>query len=128
MARKKSSTLTEFEQRIMNILWQRKELSVREATEVLSLERPVAYTTVLTMFKILKEKGYVRHRKEGRAFIYHAIVDRTDARKSALSKLINQFFNGSPEVLAQHLLKEGDLNLADLEAIRKDIQNSKEGE
>jgi len=128
MARKKSSTLTEFEQRIMNILWQRKELSVREATEVLSLERPVAYTTVLTMFKILKEKGYVRHRKEGRAFIYHAIVDRTDARKSALSKLINQFFNGSPEVLAQHLLKENDLDLADLEAIRKDIQNSKEGE
>ncbi len=128
MARKKSSTLTEFEQRIMNILWQRKELSVREATEVLSLERPVAYTTVLTMFKILKEKGYVRHRKEGRAFIYHAIINQTDARRSALSKLIDQFFNGSPEVLAQHLLEENDLDLTELDAMRQDIQDLKKGE
>ena len=128
MARKKSSILTEFEQRIMNILWQRKELSVREATEVLSLERPVAYTTVLTMFKILKEKGYVRHRKEGRAFIYHAIINQTDARRSALSKLIDQFFNGSPEVLAQHLLEENDLDLTELDAMRQDIQDLKKGE
>ncbi len=128
MARKKSSTLTEFEQRIMNILWQRKELSVREATELLSLERPVAYTTVLTMFKILKEKGYVRHRKEGRAFIYHAIINQTDARRSALSKLIDQFFNGSPEVLAQHLLEENDLDLTELDAMRQDIQDLKKDE
>ena len=128
MTRKKSTTLTEFEQRIMNILWTKKEASVREATEILSLDKPVAYTTVLTMFKILKEKGYVAYRKQGKAFIYHAVVNQKEARKSALSKLIDQLFNGSPEILAQHLMEENDVDLSELKALREKIEGMKEGE
>ncbi|MCK5425628.1 MAG: BlaI/MecI/CopY family transcriptional regulator [Emcibacter sp.] len=127
MTRKKSTTLTEFEQRIMNILWRKKEISVREATEILSTEGPVAYTTVLTMFKILKDKGYVQYRKQGKAFIYHAIVNQTEARKSALSKLIDQLFNGSPEILAQHLMTENHMDLAELRALKKAIDDADEG-
>lgn len=128
MTRKKSTTLTEFEQRIMNILWNKEELSVREATEILSLDKPVAYTTVLTMFKILKDKGYVAYRKQGKAFIYHAVVDQKEARKSALSKLIDQLFNGSPEILAQHLMEENDVDLSELKVLREKVEDMKEGE
>ncbi len=127
MTRKKSTTLTEFEQRIMNILWRKKEISVREATDILSTEGPVAYTTVLTMFKILKDKGYVQYRKQGKAFIYHAIVNQTEARKSALSKLIDQLFNGSPEILAQHLMTENHMDLAELSALKKAVDDTDEG-
>lgn len=121
MTRKKPTTLTEFEQRIMNILWDKEEASVREVCEILSVEKPVAYTTVLTMFKILREKGFVDHRKEGKAFIYHAIVDQNVARTSALTKLINQLFKGSPEMLAQHLMEENNLDLAEIKALQNEI-------
>lgn len=124
MTRKKPTTLTEFEQRIMTILWDMQEASVREVCEVLSQKKPVAYTTVLTMFKILKDKGFVTHHKQGKAFIYHAIVDRKEARTSALTKLINQLFQGSPEMLAQHLIAENNLDLEEIKALQDDLETT----
>lgn len=121
MTRKKPTTLTGFEQRIMTILWDKQEVSVREACDILSQDKQVAYTTVLTMFKILKDKGFVAHRKQGKAFIYHALVDRKSARKSALAKIIDQLFQGSPEILAQHLIAENNLDLEEIKALQNDL-------
>lgn len=73
------------------------------------------------MFKILKQKGFANYRKEGKAFIYHAIVNQYEARTSALTKLIDQLFKGSPEILAQHLIEENNLDLAEIKALRNEI-------
>ncbi|VAV91035.1 hypothetical protein MNBD_ALPHA02-966 [hydrothermal vent metagenome] len=126
MTRKKPTTLTEFEQRIMTILWDRQEASVREVCDSLSREKPVAYTTILTMLKILKDKGFVAHRKQGKAFIYHPLVNQKEARKSALTKLINQLFQGSPEILAQHLIAENNLDLAEIKALQDSLGDPEE--
>lgn len=126
MARQKSTQLTDSEQRIMNILWDKGEASVRELADALSQEKATAYTTVQTMCKILAKKGYADFRKEGKAFIYRAKITQTDARQSALKSLLNRFFGGSPEVLAQHLIKETDIDINDLEQLQKKIDKAQE--
>ena len=69
MARPVSTTPTDAERAILEVLWKHKEASVRDVADELSRSKPVAYTTVLTMFKILESKGFVSHRNAGRAFI-----------------------------------------------------------
>lgn len=124
MARKKSQQLTEGEQDIMQVLWQQGECSVKNIAQQLSAgkDKPVAYTTVQTMCKILAEKGYADFEKQGRAFVYRATMSQQDARQGALSSLLNRFFGSSPELLAQHLIQETDIEMEDLQALQKQIE------
>lgn len=124
MARKKSEQLTDSEQQIMEILWQKQSASVKEIAEILSQEKPTAYTTVQTMCKILADKGYADFSKQGRAFIYTPKISQQQARQSALKSILNRFFGGSPEVLAQHLIQETDLEFADLEELQNKIDQA----
>ena len=124
MARKKSTQLTDSEQSIMEILWLKEQASVREIADILSEQKTTAYTTVQTMCKILADKGYADFHKEGKAFIYTPKITQKDARKGALTSLLNKFFGGSPEVLAQHLMEETDIELDDLAALQKQIDRA----
>jgi len=76
------------------------------------------------MCKILVEKGYANFTKEGRAFIYSAKLTQTEARQGALSALLNRFFGSSPELLAQHLIQETDIELKDLENLQDKIDRA----
>lgn len=125
MARPSSPTLTQSEQAILEVLWDKDEASVREVADELSKQKPAAYTTVLTMFNILAKKGFVTHRQEGRAFIYRAAISRDQARKQALDHLLLQFFGGSPDLLAQHLLDEHELDRAELKVLRDKVNAAK---
>lgn len=126
MPRPKSSVLTEAEQRIMRVLWAKDEASVREVTDVLGRSnRPVAYNTVLTLLRILTDKGYVAPRKEGRAFIYAPLVSRAEARSRALKQLLTQFFEGSPTALAQHLIDQEEIDFDELDALKAEIEQNK---
>ena len=73
------------------------------------------------MCKILEEKGYADYRKEGRAFIYRAKISQKEARQGALTSLLNRFFGSSPELLAQHLMEEYNINLDDLQSLQDQI-------
>ena len=121
MARKKSAILTEAEQRIMRVIWSLGEASVHDVANALSNEHPTAYNTVLTMLRILTDKGYVTPRREGRAFIYTPLVSRADARTQALSHLVSQFFEGSPTALAAHLIDHVDIDADELDALRREL-------
>lgn len=121
MARPTSPIPTEAERAILEVLWAKRHASAREVTDALAETRPVAYTTVQTMLKILDRKGFVTHQTEGRAFIYRATVTRAQARNSALRQLVGQFFGGSPKALAQHLLSEHEVDLAELKALQEKV-------
>ena len=108
----------------MEVLWEQGECSVKALTEALSKDKPTAYTTVQTMCKILADKGFACYRKEGRAFIYQAKITQKEARQSALSSLLSRFFGSSPELLAQHLIQETDIELKDLESLQKRIDEA----
>ncbi|WP_297731690.1 BlaI/MecI/CopY family transcriptional regulator [uncultured Maricaulis sp.] len=124
MARSASPQLTEAEQRIIAVLWDRGEASVREITDALSADHGLAYTTVLTTIRIMTDKGYVGFRKAGRAHIYTALLSRDGARSQALGSLVRSLFGGSTQSLAQHLVREEKLTLDDIEALRAEVLRS----
>lgn len=123
MARRRSQTLTEVELELMEVLWDKGRATVSEIVEALPEER-LAYSSVLTMMRILEQKGYVRHEKEGRAFIYTALVDRRQARRSVVGYLLKRFFNNSPELLVVNLLEDEQLGPEELRKLREMIERS----
>lgn len=118
MARRKSPVFTDGELRIMDVLWDRGRATVADVVGGIAGPRRPAYNTVLTMLGILEEKGYVRHEKAGRAFTYVPLVDRTAARRTALSSLLQRFFDGSPELLIANLLQHDAIGEAELARVR----------
>lgn len=125
MARSKSSGLTRAEHRIMSVLWERGEASVREITQVLAPEHNLAYTTVLTTTRILADKGYVNFRKLGRSHVFKPLVSKDDARTGALKTILRTLFDGSPRLLAQHLIEGENLSPEDLKALRRLLDGDK---
>lgn len=125
MARPPSSTVTEAEQALLEVLWEAGEASVREVTDRLSQHKSVAYTTVLTMLGVLHKKNLVTYRQEGRAFIYRPAVTKDEVRDHALGNLMEQLFDGSPEMLALHLLKNHGVDPDKIRALREKVKAAK---
>ena len=100
MARKKSLNLTDAELRLMEVIWDKGESTVADVAAALPRDLGLAYNTVLTTLRILEEKNFVRHTKskEGRAFVYRAVVDRDQASRTAVRYLVSRFFRNSPEL------------------------------
>ena len=121
MARKKSPTLTDAELRLMNVVWQLGSATVSEVVENLSGDPPLHYSTVLTILRILETKGYLKHRKEGRAFVYRAAVQREQEREKDVTHLLRRFFDGSAEMLMLSLVERKGVSTEELKRIRKRI-------
>ncbi len=125
MARPKSPTLTDGELRLMRVLWDKEAASVGEVIAALDERPKPAYNSVLTLLRILERKGYVSHRKEGRAFVFIPTIDRTKARRRALRSLVNRFFEGSPRLLVLNLLEDEELSTDTLKELRARLEESK---
>jgi len=127
MARKQSSTLTEAELPIMDVLWQKGSAVVTDVVAGLA-NSAVAYNTVLTTLRILERKGYVRHTKEGRAFVYHPVVERGEASRKAVRNLVKRFFQDSPELLILNVLEDEQLAESELDRLKRLISGDVMGE
>jgi predicted transcriptional regulator len=110
MTRPKSPTMTDGELRLMRVLWDMGQATVGEVVDALKTRPKPAYNTVLTLLRIMEKKGYVSHRKDGRAFVFQPRVARADASRSALQSLVNRFFDGSTRLLMLNLLEDADLS------------------
>lgn len=124
MARQTSPTLTEAENRIMEVLWKHGEASVQNVVDAATSEKKQAYTTIQTFLGIMKDKGFVEQRKEGRAFLYRPLLSRAEARTQALKHLIGSAFGGSTSALAQHLLKDSDIDEGEISALEQAIETA----
>jgi predicted transcriptional regulator len=122
MPRKKSPSLTDAELRLMDILWGRGSGTVADVAQVCT---PLAYSSVLTTLRVLENKGYLTHIKEGRAFIYSPVVGREEARQNAVSHLLGRFFEGSPEMLMLNLIGAGEIKPGELARIKARIEKEK---
>ena len=87
----------------LNALWQLNEASVDEVRKLVSGEKPLAYTTVLTLLDRLSKRGAVARRKEGRGFRYRALADREKLRQIALQQLLGNHFGGQAATLQEFL-------------------------
>lgn len=124
MPRKSSPTLTEAELRLMQVLWQKRRATVAEVADVMQDDHAPAYTTVLTTLRILERKGYVRHEKEGRAFVYEPVVGENEACRSAVKEVVSRFFDNSPERLVLNLLEDKTLDAREVRRLKKLIEEA----
>src|SRR5712675_1321574 len=124
MPKKKPSTLTNAEHRIMEVIWARGSATVAEVVE--ALDGRDAYTTILTLMRILKAKGYLSTRKEGRAHVFTPRVDRDTAARKAVHQLLSKFFSGSPSELVLTFLREEELTPEELDEIKQRIIDSED--
>ena len=124
MPRPKSPTMTDGELRLMRVLWEKGQATVGEVVDALKARPKPAYNTVLTLLRIMEKKGYVSHRKDGRAFIFRPNVDRADASRSALHTLMNRFFEGSPRLLMLNLLEDAQLSPEALKQLKERIEEA----
>jgi BlaI family transcriptional regulator, penicillinase repressor len=95
--------LAPLELECLSVLWPMGEGTVRDIHRALAVSRPRAYTTVMTIMDRLEQKGIVARRKVGKAFRYQARLSAEEARLKAVEKIVEGFFDGSPEALAAHL-------------------------
>lgn len=125
MARKKSTTLTDSEMRLMRIIWEIEPCTVNEVVDQLPNDEPLAHSTVLTTMRILKQKGYISHKKQGRAFVYSSVTDQQDARKTAVQHVMDKFFDNSRTLLLANVLEEGELSYSELDALKALLDSHK---
>jgi predicted transcriptional regulator len=126
MPRKKSLILTDHELRLMEVLWGRGSGTVADVVGALA-PPPLAYSTVLTTLRTLEQKGYIAHEEDGRAYVYHPVVARAEAAKSAMRHLLGRFFGNSPEALAVTLLDDTRLSKSDVAEIQRLLTRNRKG-
>src|SRR5215472_3276818 len=117
--RRKSTTLTDLELEIMKVVWDHDAVTVRDVYETLLKRRKVAYTTVMTMMKILEQKKYLKKSQADRAYVYRAAQPKRQVIGAMVRDFVNRVFNGSAEPLLVHLVEEHDLTREDLEEIAR---------
>src|ERR1039458_1937330 len=100
--RRRSTTLTEQELEIMKIVWERDRSTVRDVYETLLERRKVAYTTVMTMMKILEQKKYLKKTMADRAYVYRPAQPKGQVIGDMVRDFIDRVFNGSAEPLLLH--------------------------
>lgn len=109
--------LTQRELDIMSVLW---ELGEATATEVRErIDPSLAYTSVSTMIRTLEMKGYVSHRRgEGKTHVYFPVIDAQKAGETALGRVLDKIYGGSPIKLLAHLVEQRKLSEAELTRMR----------
>jgi BlaI family transcriptional regulator, penicillinase repressor len=120
-------TPTERELQILKILWDRREATVREVYEEMSRRVPIVQNTVQAFLRTMEDKGLVRHRLEGRTFVYEPLLRPQDTKQKLVSRVLHRVFDGAIDQLVQSALslrRPTDDELAKLEAL---IQEAKSG-
>jgi predicted transcriptional regulator len=112
-------TLTPQELAIMKVVWRLEKATVRDVYEALREKREIAYTTVMTMMKILEEKGYLKKTRVERAYEYRPARPRHQVVGAMVRDFLDRVFDGAAAPLLVHLAKDKRLSKDDRELIRR---------
>jgi predicted transcriptional regulator len=122
MARSKKTTiekrLTDVELELMGLLWRLGEGTVSDVQAALPTSRPLAYTSVSTMLRILESKGVVATRKQGRGHVYVPVIQKSEYEAHAVKDVVDRVFEGMPLALVRQLLENVPLSDEDVSELR----------
>ena len=124
--RPKTPTLTPQELAIMKVVWKLDKATVRDVYETLRAKRQVAYTTVMTMMKILEDKGYLRKTRGERAYVYTPSRPRQQVVGAMVRDFVERVFDGAAGGLLLHLAKDRTLTREERDRIRRVIDEMEE--
>lgn len=124
MEKTDSSPLTDAQREIMEIVWERGEVTVSEVRDALAKRRELARNTVQTMIVRLEEKGWLKHRDERRTFVYSANRPRTASLGAKVAQMVDRLFAGSPEEMVTTLIEYRGLSPDEAQRIRTMIDEA----
>ena len=122
--KKQKRKLTDTELEIMHVVWELDGGTVRQVHEILNQQRPLAYTTVMTMMNILEEKGHLTRRKEGRAYRYQPVRPKSQVISGMVDDFVGRVFEGSAAPLVVSLVKDKKISKKDLDEIARLIRET----
>ena len=125
MSRTNLHRLGDLQLRIMKILWTEEEATVAEVHGILASERDLAYTTVATMLRKMEARGLVRHRLEGRSFVYRAAIGAEEVSTGMADDLLDRLFAGRLADMVHHLLTTREVSREELTQIEELIAEKK---
>jgi predicted transcriptional regulator len=115
--------LGELQLAILRTLWDSGEAAVADVHASLA-DRGLALTTIATMLRKMEEKGLVAHRENGRQFLYRAKVDPDLVQRNLVGDLVARLFDGDPLALVSHLLRAGEIELSELDDLRRKVADA----
>lgn len=117
--------LTKAEEEVMQQLWQLEKCNVAAIIDELPNPKP-AYNTVSTIVRILEDKGFVGHEKEGRGHLYFPLIKKADYSNQSINKLVDGYFQGSFKSMVSFFMKKNDMSLSELESVLKEIRTTEQ--
>jgi predicted transcriptional regulator len=117
--RKPHPTLTPQELAIMKVVWRKDESTVRDVHGALSESRPIAYTTVMTLMRILQEKGYLTKATDEKAHVYRAAKPRQQVIGGMVRDFLDRVFDGASDALLVHLARDNQLTPKQRRVVRQ---------
>jgi BlaI family transcriptional regulator, penicillinase repressor len=118
---------TNSELEILNVLWRRGPLTVREVFEEIGAKRNVGYTTALKLLQLMSEKGLVRRDESARSHIYEAAVPENKVKRHIVSEVMERVFEGSAASLVMQALSSRKASREEIEEIRALLDKQSRG-
>lgn len=119
MAKNKRPAMSPAETEILRLVWQSREATVQQVYDALPANRTVTYVTVATLLRRLEEKGYLKHRVRGKAFVYTPAAKKEEVIRRTIGDLVERLFGGNPVPLMQHLAQHSGITDEDIERLKE---------
>ena len=124
MSQQNLRAMSPAETEILRLIWQLEEATVQGVCEALPTKRRIAYKTVQTLLRRLEDKGYLKHKLEGKAHVFFPAVQREQVVKRTVLDFVDRLFGGDPRPLMQFLAEDGHVDTEDIEELRKLIDHT----
>jgi predicted transcriptional regulator len=119
-------TLTPQELAIMKVVWRLNEATVRDVHEAIKARRDIAYTTVMTLMRILEEKGYLKKSVDERAHVYRPAKPRHQVLGAMVRDFVDRVFDGASDALLVQLARDNRLTDKQRKIVKRLIEESEE--
>ena len=130
MTKRQLRAMSPAETEILRLAWQLEEATVQQICDLLPRGRDIGYKTVQTLLRRLENKGYLKHRTKGKAFVFSPAIKREDVVKRTVVDFLDRLFGGDPRPLMQFLAEDGRIDVEDIiamaERLGKAISSSPE--
>lgn len=129
MSGKQLDELGDLQRDVIELVWELGEATVHQVREELFPKKKLAYTTVLTAMQNLEKSGWLKHRSEGKTYVYMPTRTREEAGGRSLKQFMDRIYDGNALLMFQHLMQQSKLTDNDLKELWKMIDDKrKEGE
>jgi predicted transcriptional regulator len=122
MTKAKLAPVSPGETEILRLVWQLKKATVLQVCDRLPKRRKIAYATVQTLLRRLEKKGYVKHETQGKAHVFFPAVRKEQVIRKSVRDFLERLFGGDPIPLMQYLAEHGKIDAADIEKLKKLIE------